>query len=108
MKKIDLNDVTLYKYFIAAGFVLLLLTFLLGYYSAPDPLPKKIVCESEIAENKALSSQLETLRVDFNTQKTDLIHKITLESQNECLQKIDKYKAICETLRCEICKKMQK
>lgn len=84
--------------------------FLLGallfwIFFTPKTIPKQVVCRDYIGQNFELSKQLENLQVSLNLQKTDLIKKIKLKETKMCLSKIEKYKALCETIRCEICKR---
>lgn len=68
-----------------------------------EELPKETVCKDYISQNHTLSKQLEELQVKFNLEKIDLIKEVKLKEADLCLQRIEKYKAVCETLRCEIC-----
>lgn len=81
------------------------LGFLLAYIVFPGTPDKAIICKTEIDQNKLLTIQLNELRKECSQQKTEILKECTFKERNQCLEKIDKYKAVCEQLRCEICKK---
>lgn len=81
------------------------LGFLFSYMIFPATSDKAIICKTEIDQNKLLTIQLNELRKECSQQKTEILKECTFKERNQCLEKIDKYKAVCEKLRCEICKK---
>ena len=85
--------------FIAAFF----LGFFLSYTIFPQEKNKDEICKNEIAQIKLLTMQLDALRQEYAKEKIKILKECTLNERNECLIKIDKYKAVCEQLRCEIC-----
>ena len=90
----------------------LLVAFLIGSLTSwfifhRDPLPKQVVCKDYINQNLRLSKQIEEIQISFNLQKADLIKIIKIKEAKLCLDRIEKYKAVCETLRCEICKRVK-
>jgi predicted phage tail protein len=91
--------------FVLTAFVLGLL---LGYLIQPSQEPKELVCKNEIAELKLLKMQLEGLRVDYAEKKQQIIIDCQQKARDEALKKIEAYKAVCEELKCEICKKAGK
>lgn len=86
-------------------FILGLLFMLLFF---PEKQIKEQVCKDEIEQMKVLSKQLAEQRAAFLTKKAEIITDTQLKSRDECLKKIDAYKALCETLRCQICEKQRK
>jgi predicted RND superfamily exporter protein len=88
---------------ILSAFILgLILSWLLF---SQEKIPKETVCKDYIRQTFDLSKQVEHLQLSFNAQKTDLIKTIKLKEAKLCIDRIEKYKAVCETLRCEICKR---
>jgi len=91
------------SFFIEMSIVAFFLGFLLAYTIFPQEKDKNEICKNEIAQVKLLTMQLDALRQEYAQEKIKILKECTLNERNECLIKIDKYKAVCEQLRCEIC-----
>jgi hypothetical protein len=86
----------------------LVLGFLLSFIFASSPKPKSEICKIEIAQNKELTLQLSNLRKDFALKKQQILLRCKQDSRDQALKKIEAYKKVCETLRCQICKAANK
>lgn len=86
----------------------LALGFLLSFIFASSPKPKSEICKIEIAQNKELTFQLSNLRKDFALKKQQILLRCKQDSRDQALKKIEAYKKVCETLRCQICKAAKK
>lgn len=103
MTQIDLSDLKEILLEISCAFLFgIILSWFLFFQ---EQIPKETVCKDYITQNLDLSKQVENLQVSFNLQKTDLIKTIKMKEAELCIGRIEKYKAVCETLRCEICKR---
>jgi hypothetical protein len=91
--------------FILTAFVL---GGIVGYFLQPSKELKETVCKNEIEEAKLLTMQLNATRLEFAQKKQEIIVDCEQNAREEALQKIEAYKAVCEQLRCEICKKAGK
>jgi hypothetical protein len=106
-------NITKYKYALAKYSTSILaqcfafglaLGFLLSFIFTSSPKPKSEICKIEIAQNKELTFQLSNLRKDFASKKQKILLRCKQDSRNQALKKIEAYKKVCETLRCQICK----
>ena len=106
MKNFNYKD---HKTTIAAA--LLVLCFLLGVlitYLLTPKVDKDKLCEFELDQVEVLNGKLASLQKEHLVEKTNLTTQMQLDARSECLKKIDNYKKLCETLRCQICNKAKK
>lgn len=101
MKQVNLHPLRIILAYTSCAFFLGLAASWLMFSN--KELPKETICKDYITQNNVLSKQLEDLQVKFNLDKINLIKEVKLKEADLCLQRIEKYKAVCETLRCEIC-----
>ena len=76
----------------------------IGYFLAPRPQPKEVVCAQEINQVKLLGSQIKTLRQKHLQEFQDFQKECILEQNKVCSEKVLRYRAACLELKCEICK----
>lgn len=87
------------------------LSFIFGLlfcYLLTPKVDKDKLCEFELDQVEVLNKKLSSLQRDHLIETTDLTTTLKLEARSECLKKIDNYKKLCETLRCQICNKAKK
>ena len=104
MKALDIEN---YKHIIAAS----LASFiggLLMYHLLTPSVNKDELCKFELEQVEVLNTKLASVQKKHLLEKTDLTTEIKLKARSECLKKIDNYKKLCETLRCQICNKVKK